>query len=204
MPVSTPALSKIAFGFRVLLIGALAAVISACSSSNQEPLHPSLQNAELWSYGIDPYGSTVTVGDSLIQDGAARIEFTRAARPAPDRNTWIELIYYAPEGNLDGINAVRITYECSEPLLMKFSQRDYGEDGDNSYAHYQTLLPEAKEWKTVTVSLADFARPDWTPADSPDAGLIMENVTAVYLAPSIDEATGGRATLNVKSIELLP
>lgn len=87
---------------------------------------------------------------------------------------------------------------------MKFSQRDFGEDGDNSYAHYQTLLPAAKEWKTVTVSLADFSRPAWTPVTSKDVGLKLENVSAIYLAPALDDLTGGHATLNVRSIEPLP
>lgn len=167
-------------------------------------LHPSLQNPDLWHYGADPYGSKVFIGDSLIKDGAARIAFDRAPQLAPDRHTWIELIYHAPAGNLGGADAVRITYQCSDALLMKFSQRDFGEDGDNSYAHYQTLLPAAKTWKTVTVSLADFSRPSWTPLISKDVGLILENVSAIYLAPALDDDQGGHATLNVKSIEVLP
>lgn len=177
--------------------------LAACSVVQAASLHPSLQNPDLWSYGADPYGSKVITGDSLIKDGAARIAFERAPKPAADRNTWIELIYHAPDGHLGGTQAVRITYQCSEALLMKFSQRDFGEDGDNSYAHYQTLLPAAEDWKTVTVSLADFSRPAWTPATSNDVGLILEHVSAIYLAPALDDSQGGHATLNVKSIEIL-
>ena len=178
--------------------------LAAGNFAQAATLHPSLQNPDLWSYGADPYGSKVFIGDSLIKDGAARIAFERAPKPAPDRNTWIELIYHAPAGNLGGTQALRITYQCSEALLMKFSQRDFGEDGDNSYAHYQTLLPAAEDWKTVTVSLADFSRPSWTPATSKDVGLILENVSAIYLAPALDDDQGGHASLNVKSIEVLP
>jgi hypothetical protein len=174
------------------------------ASAPDNELHPSLQNPDLWSYGADPYGSKVFIGDSLIKDGAARIAFHRAPKPAPDRNTWIELIYRAPAGNLGGTEAVLITYQCSEALLMKFSQRDFGEEGDNSYAHYQTLLPATEGWKTVAVSLADFSRPSWTPATSKEVGLILENVSAIYLAPALDDSQGGHATLNVKAIEVLP
>lgn len=173
-------------------------------SANEKELHYSLKTPELWSYGADPYGSKVFTGEALIKDGAARIAFDRAPKLAADRNTWIELIYRPPAGNLGGTEAVRITYQCSEALLMKFSQRDFGEDGDNSYAHYQTLLPAAEAWNTVTVSLADFSRPSWTPATSKDVGLILENVSAIYLAPALDDDQGGHATLNVKSIEILP
>jgi plasmid maintenance system killer protein len=177
--------------------------ISACASSPPVSQHTSLESANLWSYGHDPYGSSAEVGDNLIQDGAARIIFNRAARSASDKNTWVELIYHAPKGNLANIKSVRINYQCSTELIMKFSQRDYGESGDGSYAHYQTLLPAANDWKTIEVALDEFSRPAWTPSDSKNVGLIMENVTAIYLAPALDDIEGGVAALNVRAIELV-
>jgi hypothetical protein len=87
---------------------------------------------------------------------------------------------------------------------MKFSQKDYGGDGDKSYAHYQMLLPATKDWHTVSVNIADTTRPSWTPANSKDLGLILENISAIYLTPVLDDLEGGQATLNVKAIELLP
>jgi hypothetical protein len=188
---------------KYLLIIFTALCISACTSSPLTSQHASLDNVDLWSYGHDPYGSSVVVGDSLIHDGAARIKFSRAARVASDKNTWIELIYHAPKGNLANIKSVRISYQCSTELIMKFSQRDYGESGDGSYAHYQTLLPAANDWKTIEVALDEFSRPAWTPSDSKNVGLIMENVTAIYLAPALDDIEGGVAALNVRAIELV-
>lgn len=188
---------------KYLLIAVTALFVNACTSSLPASQHASLDNADLWGYGVDPYGSKAIVGGNLIENGAARIRFERIAQPTPDTNTWIELIYRAPAGNLKGAQAVRITYQCSEELLMKFSQRDYGADGDNSYAHYQALLPTAENWKTVTVSLANFSRPSWTPATSKDVGLLLENVNAIYLAPAIDDVKGGVATLHVRAIELI-
>lgn len=185
-----------------LFVAFFAITAGACSTGSPH-LHSSLQNPALWSYGHDPYGSSVTIGDKLIRDGAARIEFNRAARVADDKNTWIELIYHAPEGNLNKVKAVRITYQCSDELWMKFSQSDFGEDGDGSYAHYQSRLPAAEDWKTVEVSLQDFSRPAWTPASSKDVGLILANVSAIYLAPALDDLTGGQALLNVRAIDLV-
>jgi hypothetical protein len=185
-----------ATGCLLILLG----LISGCTNT---ALHPSVRNAELWGYGIDPHGSTVTIGKSIIENGAARIAFNRVAQPAPGINTWIELTYQAPKGNLAGIRGVSITYESTAPLVIKFSQRDFGEEGDNTYAHYQTLLPAAKTASTATVILADFARPVWTPATSKDVGLLLENVTAIYLTPDVDSKAGGYAELTVSAIELI-
>lgn len=165
--------------------------------------YPHLNNPTLWSFGHDPYGSSVEVGESIIQDGAARIKFNRAARVSPTQNTWIELIYKAPEKNLANVKSVKITYQCSTALIVKFSQRDFGELGDGSYAHYQTLLPATDDWLTVEMVLSDFSRPAWTPSNSKDVGLIMENVSAIYFAPAIDDIQGGVATLNVRAVALI-
>jgi hypothetical protein len=181
----------------------LSFLLGACSSGPSFEQHDSLHNADLWSFGHDPYGSSVEVGDSLIQDGAARIKFNRAPRVSPTQNTWIELIYTAPAETLAKAKSIRITYQCSTALIMKFSQRDFGELGDGSYAHYQTLLPAAEKWKTMDVALQDFSRPAWTPSSSKDVGLIMENVTAIYMAPALDDIRGGVARLNVQAIELI-
>lgn len=189
--------------FKKMFIIFTALFLSACTSYPSISQHASLDNADLWSYGHDPYGSSVIFGESLIHDGAARIEFSRAARVAPDKNTWVELIYHAPMGNLDNVKSIRISYQCSTELIMKFSQKDYGEAGDGSYAHYQTLVPAANDWKTIEVALHNFSRPAWTPESSKGVGLIMEHVSAIYLAPAIDDIHGGVATLNVRAIELV-
>lgn len=178
-------------------------LLSACANSPSDSTHVSLQNPALWGYGIDPYGSKAIIGNQLIENGAARIVFEQTAKPAPDLHTWIELIYRAPEGDLRGTQAVRITYQSSAALLMKFSQRDFGGEGDNSYAHYQASLPAAESWTTLTVNLSDFSRPSWTPVASKDVGLLLANVNAIYLVPSLDSVQGGVASLNVKTIELL-
>jgi hypothetical protein len=188
---------RLAMAFPLFLFAILTGLLTACTV--QPDLHP-----DSWRYGIDPYGSSATYGKSLIEDGAVRIVFNRVGRPSADRNPWIELIYDAPQGNLAGAKSVRLTYQCSEPLLMKFSQKDYGGDGDKSYAHYQMLLPAAKDWHTVNVNVTDTTRPSWTPTNSKDLGLILENVSAIYLTPVLDDLEGGQATLNVKAIEFLP
>ena len=178
------------------------ALLSGCTAID-DSLHPSLRDASLWGYGIDPHGTTATMGKSLIENGAARIAFTRVAQPAPGVNTWIELTYQVPKGNLVGVQGLSIRYQSSKPLIVKLSQRDFGEKGDNTYAHYQTLLPAAQTWTTATVTWKDFSRPAWTPAYSPNVGLLLENVSAIYLAPDVDGISGGYGELNFSAIEFL-
>ncbi len=182
-----------------LLVAVLAISLPAVAD---EALHPSLQHSTLWSYATDGLGSKAIIGNSLIENGAARIAFQRVPRPSPQQNSWIELIYSVPGGDLTGVQTVTLHYQSSSPLLVKFSQRDYGGDGDGSYAHYQAELPAATEWTSQTVTPADFTRPGWTPANSADVGLILEHVNAIYLVPALDDATGGYTELSVKGIEL--
>jgi len=185
-----------------LSLGVTSVALSGCSDQSHEP-HPSLQNPELWSYGIDPHGTRAEYGDSLIQGGVAQIAFDRVPRPGPESNSWVELIYYAPEGHLHGVEELQLTYQSSEPLLVKFSQSDYGEEGDNSFAHYQARIPATDGWHTARLLPEDFGRPDWTPADSLDVGLRLENVNAIYMAPDLSDETGGYAELKVKAVELM-
>lgn len=181
----------------------IAFVLFTLGSFGARTVHASSDVEGIWSYGHDPYGSSVEMGDNLVQDGAARIIFHRAPQVSPDKNTWVELIYRAPEENLEKVKAIKITYQCSTALTVKFSQRDFGELGDGSYAHYQITVPAADDWKTMEMALQNFSRPAWTPSSSKDVGLIMENVTAIYMAPALDDIRGGVARLNVQAIELI-
>lgn len=181
----------------------IAFVLFTLGSFGARTVHASSDVEGIWNYGHDPYGSSAEVGESIVQDGAARIKFNRAPQVSPTKNTWVELIYKAPEKNLADVKSVKITYQCSAALIVKFSQKDFGEQGDNSYAHYQTLLPVANDWQTVELALSGFSRPAWTPSSSKDVGLIMENVSAIYFSPAIDDIRGGVATLNVQAIELI-
>lgn len=188
---------------RGLLLVMCVSIITACSPKEQD-LHESLKTPGRWSYAVDPYGSKADVGRKLIKNNAVRIAFDRAPQPAHDRYSWVELIYRVPNGDLSGVKGVRLTYQCTTELLIKFAQRDYGSDGDKSYGHYQTLLPAAKEWNTAIVTLEDLARPGWTASvGSVDVGLILENVNAIYLTPALNDEEGGSAEINIKAIEFI-
>lgn len=157
-----------------------------------------------WRYAIDPYGSHADIGSRLVSDDQVRIKFTRVPRVDAKRNSWVELIYDLPDATLEGVNIVRLNYKSSSKLVVKLSQQDYGGDGDKSYAHYQYLLPSTGAWQTMTFKIDDFKRPNWTPISSEDLGIIKPNISALYLVPDLTDKVGGEATIQVRSIELLP
>jgi hypothetical protein len=157
-----------------------------------------------WSYATDPYGSEAIIHGQLLQNKDIWIKFTRVPRLDEGRNSWIELIYQLPNATLLGKSKIKVTYKCSIDLLIKLSQKDYGKDGDGSYAHYQIKLPASDEWLEQEVDLADFTRPVWTPDSSIDVGIVPKDIDVLYFTPSLTDEKGGEAILQIRAVELLP
>lgn len=157
-------------------------------------------NINDWSYATDPHGSTAHFHG--LKNNAIAVEFTRVPRVDKQNNSWVELIYTLPNGNLSATKVIKIQYQSDQPLVVKLSQSDYGKEGDKSYAHYQAVLPKAQQWHTHTITLDQFERPLWTPSSSLDKGLKLENISAIYLVPDLTDEQGGKASLAVKSIKL--
>ena len=153
-----------------------------------------------WSYATDPHGSTAHFHG--LKNEAISIDFERVPRVDKQNNSWVELIYTLPKGNLSTSNSIEIHYQSDQPLIVKLSQSDYGKEGDKSYAHYQAILPKALTWQSHTLTFEQFQRPEWTPETSQDRGLNLANISAIYLVPSLTDEQGGKAQLAVKSIEL--
>lgn len=163
--------------------------------------HAELNPAD-WRYATDPHGSTATYSDPLVKQDEVAISFVRVPRVDAQNNSWVELIYDLPNQSLQGVDSVKLTYQSDKPLVIKLSQKQYGGDGDKSYAHYQTLLPSATDWQTLSVKLADFSRPDWTPQWSTDQGIVKDSVSALYFVPDLTDAEGGQAWIKIKAVEL--
>jgi hypothetical protein len=162
----------------------------------------SLSDSQHWHYAVDPHGSAAFPAIPLVKDGIARIRFVRVPRVDVANNSWVELIYTLPNGNITAYEGIVIRYQSSSQLVVKLSQADYGAEGDKTYAHYQITLPAAASWHTEKVAFADFSRPDWTPASSVDKGIIKQNVNAIYLVPDLTDAQGGEAEIAIKALEL--
>lgn len=185
--------------FKFLLAPLLIAGISACSHANNSP---STLNKEQWSYATDPYGSEAAFQEELITEHCAWVHFKRIPRVDAKRNSWVELIYNLPEKSLGPYKRIQISYKSDRELILKLSQKDYGSEGDKSYAHYQLVLPAAPEWNNQQVDIADFQRPHWTPKESKDVGIIGDRVSAIYFTPSLTDEAGGEATIEIKSLDL--
>jgi len=190
--------------FKIILLAVLTSFLTiSIASANAEAMQAPLDKHQ-WSYDTDPYGSEAIINEKLIRHGGIWIKFKRVPRVDAKRNSWIELIHRLPSASLTGSQKIRLTYQCDIALIIKLSQRDYGKHGDQSYAHYQIELPPSNQWSTKEVDLKDFSRPEWTPANSTDYGLIPEHIDAIYLTPSMTDKDGGEAILQVRAITLLP
>ncbi|MCC5853057.1 MAG: hypothetical protein JJU30_09485 [Alkalimonas sp.] len=170
-------------------------VTSANEAGELDALH--------WRYATDPHGSSASYSGDLVQEGIARIAFHRVPRVDAQNNSWVELIYDLPDGSLQGASGLRLSYQSSRDLVVKLAQLEYGEQGDQSYAHYQAVLPAATEWQEATLSLADFQRPDWTPATAIDHGIVPAHVSAIYLVPDLTDEAGGQASLSIRAVDLI-
>ncbi|NTS76409.1 hypothetical protein HR060_05960 [Catenovulum sp. SM1970] len=157
---------------------------------------------DLWHYATDPYGSSAKAQLPQTDTDIVSIEFDRVPRVDVKRNSWVELIYQLESGNLEGTNKVLINYKSSADLILKLSQKDYGKEGDQSYAHYQKVVPQANDWQTIEVDISKFSRPEWTPYHSSDVGIIKKNIDAIYFVPDLTDKTGGKASLSIKNIQL--
>jgi hypothetical protein len=186
-----------------LLIGLTFTLLFTAFLLQAKEQYPPLK-ANQWSYATDPYGSSAELRSQLITPEGMWINFNRIPRVNEQKNSWIEAIYSPEVSSLTKAKKINITYKCDTPLLIKLSQEHYGHNGDKSYAHYQVRLPKATKWTTREVDFTYFSRPHWTPANSKDYGIVLEKVNAIYLTPSMTDAKGGKATLEVKALQLLP
>lgn len=163
---------------------------------------PSVLNTNDWRYATDPHGSKAIIDGELVTSERVAIAFDRVPRVDKQNNSWVELIYDIPTGSLVGSKGFEVRYQSDKPMVIKLSQKEYGGEGDKSYAHYQVLLPATTEWQTRHVLLSDFKRPDWTPAWSKDKGIVKESVSALYFVPDLTDAEGGKAWLKIAHVEL--
>jgi hypothetical protein len=179
------------------LLSALFTALLACSSWAQANINP-----ERWRFATDPHGSQAIINGPLATHEQVAIQFKRVPRVDKQNNSWVELIYDLPSSTLPQAFTVELTYKSDKPLIVKLSQKDYGGNGDKSYAHYQSTLPASDAWQSARLDLTQFARPDWTPTWSADKGVITDNVAALYFVPDLTDDQGGEASLAIQSISV--
>lgn len=184
-------MNKLSFG----LSAVLSVFLLGCQATNST----NLDEAQ-WRYATDPHGSQAILNGPLVNSERVEIAFKRVPRVDKLNNSWVELIYDLPNKQLPKQANITLTYQSDKDMVIKLSQKDYGGEGDKTYAHYQAVLPAASHWQTTTVSLDDFQRPSWTPASSIDKGIIAEHVSALYFVPDLTDAKGGEAYIKIKRV----
>ncbi len=183
---------------KLFKLTALALVLASAANASQQTLNPNQ-----WRYAVDPHGSSASYQKPLVNPDHVAISFYRVPRVDKQNNSWVELIYDLPSKSLQGVNRLKVTYQSDKPLVIKLSQKDYGTDGDKSYAHFQTVLPSSTTWQTQSVALTQFVRPEWTPTWSSNKGINKENISALYFVPDLTDEQGGEATIKISDITLI-
>jgi len=153
-----------------------------------------------WKAVTDLLGSSYSPEKVSVVDSLMEVNFTLKKKEEGEI-VFIELVC-GLNSNLSTEAGVVLSYKCETPLVVKLSQSDFGADGDESYAHYQYVVPASESISTVKLNFSDFTQPQWTPDGSKGIAMKLENVNAIYLTPDVDVATGGSSLLGVKGLYL--
>ncbi len=151
-----------------------------------------------WFATTDEYGSYYEMAEEVIVDGEINVNFY-ITQKLGDEWPYIELVCESGRA-LTGMSSITLEYKCDKSVEVKLSQSDFGEEGDNSYANFYYEIPEADEWTTITLEIQEFYQPGWSPSESTEVGLVLGNVTDIYLVPTADYNFGEEATLAVRSL----
>ncbi len=161
-----------------------------------------VSKAKEWVPAHDEFGSSYDTSKLILSDSLKKIHYTLIKKTEGDKWPYIELICVIG-GNLNGKMAMKLSYSCSKPLIIKLSQSDFNNKGNETYSHYQYTVPASDSLNTVMLLLSEFKQPEWTPEESKTIPLKLENVDAVYFTPEIDAEVGGEADLAISEFYLL-
>jgi hypothetical protein len=162
-----------------------------------------LDYPDLWYASVDEYGSSVKASAPVVKDGKVAIEFTIAKMAKPDQWPYAELIC-EPGIAMNALEGLSVRYKSSVDLVLKLSQKDFGEEGNASYAHYQHVLPRSATFVDAVIKVEDFAQPEWADEASRKIALDLANVSAVYVVPVLDYTMGETGSFSLERFSLAP
>lgn len=184
----------------VTLLASCQSKSSTATDGEQSGVEKNLLYTSDWKAVTDLIGSSYSPDKAVVRDSLMEVSFTLKKKEEGEI-VFIELVC-SLDSTLSASKGLEITYKCDSPLVIKLSQSDFGGDGDESYAHYQFIVPASETLNTVRVNYESFTQPEWTPEASKGKAMKLENVNAIYLTPDVDATIGGSATLAVKSLYL--
>lgn len=179
-----------------LIVILAVSVYVACGNNNDENL---IYTANRWIAATDNIGSSYSHDGGLIQDGIISVDFNMVQ--ITDRDPWVGLICDLGH-SLQNYEGITLRYRTDTKLTINLYQNDFGYSGNQTYSHYQIILPPASIWRSRTVYFDEFSQPDWTPAESLEIPLIPENINSIHLNPNLNPETGGTATVQIRNLSL--
>jgi hypothetical protein len=154
-----------------------------------------------WKAETDEFGSSFDTTNLIVNDSLIKVDFELARKKGENDWPYVELICSLGK-NMSSTKTILVTYKCTRPVIVKLSQSDFSWKGDKSYAHFQYKMVASDKWKTQLLTVANFRQPRWAPLESVKIPLKLENVDAIYFTPSLDDAVGGSATIEIKEMIL--
>lgn len=211
--ISTGVTMKI-FPFCTVLCGAL--LLLSCSPSSPqrkaaapEKLAPPsekvnwIDSTNYWHPATDALGSTIDTAGGLFKEGFASVGFTITPKKS---EVWpfVELIFTLP-APLVGKSQLELTYRCDQELLVKLSQSDFGPapEGNETWSHFQVVVPAAAEWSRLQLPFKTFGFPNWAPEKSRVIPMRLENIQGIYFTPVLDAIAGESSRLEIQTLEIL-
>ena len=155
-----------------------------------------------WYPTCDNFGSFVDTSNGFYIDDTISVHFGLSAKQDGKDWPYIELVREFSEP-IVGTDSIQLTYRCDKDVIVKLYQTDLGDEGLQSYALYQYIVPRSKTWKTVTIAVKDFREPDWADSASRAVKLNLDNVTGIYFTPNVSDEVGGEAKLEISELYLI-
>ncbi|KMQ52097.1 M6 family metalloprotease domain-containing protein [Chitinispirillum alkaliphilum] len=109
-----------------------------------------------WSAYKDDFGSEIDTGSSILVNDVATMGYTVVRQPDEDSWPWVKLMA-SFDDPLTGMGSVTIEYRSSEGLNVSLEQPPLNMNGTS----WQSSLEPSSNWRTVRLSLSDFAQPPY-------------------------------------------
>lgn len=190
----------------ISIVVLLALLMSSCSSSKRDEtteitVNNLIHQHHIWEVAVDTFGSTFTTADPFINDERLKVDFTIATKEG-DYFPYVEVKCF-PDIDYQTLDKINISYICEHDVIIKLNQSDFSAGGDNSYAHYQFVLPKTDNQPNIaTIYIDEFTQPQWAEESSRKIALNKENIEAIYLVPAIDYNKGESTTFTLLSLNL--
>lgn len=108
---------------------------------------------------------------------------------------WAKLVSGATN-DLEGVTAIKLSYKSDKPFFIGLDDTLLSKDG----VEYVYEIPATSSFKELTISIDQFAQPNWAADVNKTADLVLKNVRALTFSPK--DAYGAAARIDIENLQL--